>query len=58
MVTCFSTLKRGNHSVGERLGKGEKLSEILASMSAVLKEFRQLPLLMLSPNVFRSKRRI
>ncbi len=34
MVTCFSPLSR-NHSVGERLGKGEKLSEILASMSAV-----------------------
>lgn len=34
MVTCFSTLSR-NHSVGERLGKGEKLNEILASMSAV-----------------------
>lgn len=34
MVTCFSPLSR-NHSVGERLGKGEKLDEILASMSAV-----------------------
>lgn len=34
MVTCFSSLSR-NHTVGERLGKGEKLADILASMTAV-----------------------
>ena len=47
MVTCFSPLSR-NHSVGERLGKGEKLNEILVSMALWLKEFRQLPQLTLS----------
>jgi len=34
MVTCFSPLSR-NHFVGECLGKGEKLSDILSRMSAV-----------------------
>ena len=33
-VTCFSRLSR-NRGLGERLGKGEKLEAILASMSAV-----------------------
>jgi glycerol-3-phosphate dehydrogenase (NAD(P)+) len=33
-VTCFSRLSR-NRGLGERLGKGEKLEEILKSMSAV-----------------------
>lgn len=34
IVTCTSTHSR-NHSVGERLGKGEKISEILGSMQMV-----------------------
>ena len=34
MVTCFSPLSR-NHFVGECLGKGEKLLDILSRMSAV-----------------------
>ena len=34
MVTCFSPLSR-NHFVGECLGKGEKLSDILSRMNAV-----------------------
>lgn len=34
VVTCCSRHSR-NHSVGERLGKGEKIADILASMSMV-----------------------
>jgi glycerol-3-phosphate dehydrogenase (NAD(P)+) len=34
MVTCFSVQSR-NHTVGERLGKGEKLSDILGGMVQV-----------------------
>jgi glycerol-3-phosphate dehydrogenase (NAD(P)+) len=34
IVTCTSQLSR-NHSVGERLGRGEKLADILASMKQV-----------------------
>ncbi len=34
IVTCTSKLSR-NHSVGERLGKGEKLDDILAGMKQV-----------------------
>jgi len=34
MVTCFSRLSR-NRGFGERLGKGEKVADILASMVAV-----------------------
>ncbi|MBP5790847.1 MAG: glycerol-3-phosphate dehydrogenase, partial [Kiritimatiellae bacterium] len=34
IVTCTSRHSR-NHSVGERLGKGEKIAEILASMQMV-----------------------
>jgi glycerol-3-phosphate dehydrogenase (NAD(P)+) len=34
MVTCFSQHSR-NRSVGERLGKGERLAEIIASMQMV-----------------------
>lgn len=34
MVTCFSSLSR-NHFVGEQLGKGQKLKDILAKMTAV-----------------------
>ncbi len=34
MVTCFSKLSR-NRGFGERLGKGEKIEAILASMTAV-----------------------
>lgn len=34
VVTCCSRHSR-NHSVGERLGKGEKISDILASMNMV-----------------------
>ena len=34
MVTCFSRHSR-NRSVGERLGKGERLSEIVASMQMI-----------------------
>jgi len=33
-VTCFSRLSR-NRGFGERLGRGEKLNEVLASMTAV-----------------------
>src|SRR5207302_6408438 len=33
-VTCFSRLSR-NRGFGERLGRGEKLTEVLASMTAV-----------------------
>jgi glycerol-3-phosphate dehydrogenase (NAD(P)+) len=33
-VTCFSRLSR-NRGFGERLGRGEKLSDVLASMTAV-----------------------
>ncbi len=34
MVTCFSRLSR-NRGFGERLGKGEKVADIVASMTAV-----------------------
>lgn len=34
MLTCFVSLSR-NRSVGVRLGSGEKLDDILASMSQV-----------------------
>ena len=34
IVTCTSTHSR-NHTVGERLGKGEKIGDILASMQMV-----------------------
>ena len=34
MLTCFVSLSR-NRSVGVRLGKGEKLEDILASMHQV-----------------------
>ena len=34
MVTCFSHHSR-NHAVGERLGRGERLAEIIASMNMV-----------------------
>lgn len=34
VLTCTATLSR-NHTVGFRLGKGERLSDILASMTAV-----------------------
>jgi glycerol-3-phosphate dehydrogenase (NAD(P)+) len=34
IVTCTSVHSR-NHSVGERLGKGEKIKDILASMTMV-----------------------
>jgi glycerol-3-phosphate dehydrogenase (NAD(P)+) len=34
MVTCFSKLSR-NRGFGERLGKGEKAADIVASMTAV-----------------------
>jgi len=34
IVTCTSRHSR-NHSVGERLGKGEKIGDILASMQMV-----------------------
>ena len=35
MLTCFVNLSR-NRSVGVRLGAGEKLEDILASMSQVI----------------------
>jgi glycerol-3-phosphate dehydrogenase (NAD(P)+) len=34
MVTCFSPLSR-NHTLGERLGRGEKLADLLAASVAV-----------------------
>lgn len=34
MVTCFSPHSR-NHAVGERLGRGERLADIIASMNMV-----------------------
>lgn len=43
MLTCFVNLSR-NKTVGVRLGSGEKLDDILSSMSQVLESSYYMPL--------------
>jgi glycerol-3-phosphate dehydrogenase (NAD+) len=43
MLTCFVNLSR-NKTVGVRLGSGEKLDDILSSMSQVLESSYFMPL--------------